>query len=223
MGSWHVLDEGEGFKVKRIVVSPGPAVPIRPTSTAPSTGSWWPGRRPARSMEETVVARARARAVDIAIRQPHRIANQEGRDPGDHRGAARRLHGRGRHRAPRGRLRAGRPDRQLEVWGREASLRSRHPGVGRWVGPPRRPSHPGAGRSLRELGAGGPDPSTVRRGGPTHRPTRSTLAPSSPGWGWASALVSAARRLARRRSPTVAEVRRRAAPEPRSPWAWCWD
>jgi len=101
------------------------------------------------------------------------------------------------------------------------------PGVVRWVGPPRRTSHPGAGRSLRSLvarwrslGAGGPDPSTVRRGGPTHRPTRITLAPSSPvGWG-----VCARQRCALTRSTPLTTVVEEVAQQPsRNLATRCWD
>ena len=37
-GSWHILDEGDGYKVKRIVVNPHAACPTSTTTTAPSTG-----------------------------------------------------------------------------------------------------------------------------------------------------------------------------------------
>jgi mannose-6-phosphate isomerase-like protein (cupin superfamily) len=39
-GSWHVLDVGAGYKVKRITVSPHSRLSCRRTCTVPSTG-WW--------------------------------------------------------------------------------------------------------------------------------------------------------------------------------------
>ena len=74
-GSWHVLDEGEGFKVKRIVVDPGRRlsyqrhefraehwVVVSGTATctvADRIGVYEPGD-----------------AVDIALGEAHRIANE---------------------------------------------------------------------------------------------------------------------------------------------------
>lgn len=73
-GEWQVLDEGEGFKVKRIVVRPGHRlsyqthehraeswVVVRGTCTAVIDG-------------ETVVARA-GESVFVELGQPHRITN----------------------------------------------------------------------------------------------------------------------------------------------------
>jgi len=74
-GSWHVLDEGEGFKVKRIVVDPGRRLSYQRhefraehwvvvSGTATCTvgdriGVYEPGD-----------------AVDIALGEAHRIANE---------------------------------------------------------------------------------------------------------------------------------------------------
>ena len=46
-GSWHVLDEGEGYKVKRLEVKPGKRLSYQTHSTAPSSGSSWRASRPA--------------------------------------------------------------------------------------------------------------------------------------------------------------------------------
>ena len=73
-GSWHVLDEGDGFKVKRIVVDPGSRlsyqthehraehwVVVRGTATCVIDG-------------DTVVART-GDSVFVEVGQAHRITN----------------------------------------------------------------------------------------------------------------------------------------------------
>ena len=74
-GSWHVLDEGEGFKVKRLVVSPGSRLSLQ---THEFRAEHWvvvAGTATCTVGDETVVL-APGETVDIAIGQAHRIANQ---------------------------------------------------------------------------------------------------------------------------------------------------
>jgi mannose-6-phosphate isomerase len=78
-GSWHVLDEGDGYKVKRIVVDPGRRLSYQ-----------WHERRAEHwvvvsgtatcTVGEEVVVLPPGGTVDIEVGQPHRIAN-EGAEP----------------------------------------------------------------------------------------------------------------------------------------------
>jgi mannose-6-phosphate isomerase len=73
-GSWHVIDEGDGFKVKRIVVEPRSRLSYQ---THEHRAEHWvvvAGEATCLIDGETVVA-GPGDCVDIALRQPHRIAN----------------------------------------------------------------------------------------------------------------------------------------------------
>ena len=74
-GSWHVLDEAEGFKVKRIVVSPGSRLSLQKHEFRAEHWFVVAGTATCTVGEDTVVL-APGDAVDIAIGQAHRIANQ---------------------------------------------------------------------------------------------------------------------------------------------------
>ena len=103
-GSWHVLDEGEGYKVKRIVVTPASRLSLQQHEFRAEHWVVVAGTATCTVDEETVVL-ATGEAVDIEVGQAHRIANL-----GDEelviievqRGS---YTGRGRHRPARGRLR----------------------------------------------------------------------------------------------------------------------
>ena len=73
-GSWHILDEGDGFKVKRIVVTPGSRLSYQ---THEHRAEHWvvaAGRATCTVDGETVVVGV-GECVDIALGQPHRIGN----------------------------------------------------------------------------------------------------------------------------------------------------
>lgn len=73
-GSWHILDEGEGFKVKRIEVSPHSRLSYQ---THEHRAEHWiitAGTCTAVVDGETVVAGV-GECVEIAIGQAHRITN----------------------------------------------------------------------------------------------------------------------------------------------------
>jgi mannose-6-phosphate isomerase len=75
-GSWHILDEGDGFKVKRIVVKPHCRLSYQ---THAHRAEHWvvvSGKATCVVDGETVVA-GPGDCVDIALGQPHRIANDE--------------------------------------------------------------------------------------------------------------------------------------------------
>jgi len=74
-GSWHVLDEGDGFKVKRIVVDPGSRLSYQRHEfraehwvVVSGTASCTVDGRP--------VVLGPGDAVDIKIGEAHRIANE---------------------------------------------------------------------------------------------------------------------------------------------------
>lgn len=74
-GSWHVLDEGDGFKVKRIVVEPHQRLSYQ---THEHRAEHWvivSGTATCIVDGETIVAGPGA-SVDIALGQAHRICNQ---------------------------------------------------------------------------------------------------------------------------------------------------
>ena len=106
-GSWQVLDEGDGFKVKRIVVEPGCRLSYQ---THEHRAEHWT----VVSGVATCVVDGEVRvlhvadSVNVAIGEPHRITNEHDEPLDHHRGAARHLHRRGRHLPARGRLRARR-------------------------------------------------------------------------------------------------------------------
>ena len=105
-GSWHILDEGEGYKVKRLVVDPGCRLSYQRHELRAEHWIVVAGTATCTLDGEAVVL-APGETVDVEVGQAHRIANE-----GDEalviievqRGL---LHRRGRHRADRGRLRKG--------------------------------------------------------------------------------------------------------------------
>ena len=106
-GSWHVIDEGDGYKVKRIhvnaraaVVLPDPRAPLRALGRHLRYGDLRRRRRDGRRGTGPLGRRRPGRGPP-----DHEHARRGARD---HRGPARRLHRRGRHLPARGRLRAQR-------------------------------------------------------------------------------------------------------------------
>jgi mannose-6-phosphate isomerase-like protein (cupin superfamily) len=73
-GSWHVLDEAEGFKVKRIEVSPGSRLSLQKHEFRAEHWIVVAGTATCTVGDDTVVL-APGQAVDIEIGQAHRIAN----------------------------------------------------------------------------------------------------------------------------------------------------
>lgn len=73
-GTWTILDEGDGFKVKRIEVKPHARLSYQ--THEHRAEHWVVVAGVASSVIDgvTVVTRA-GESVDIAIRQPHRIVN----------------------------------------------------------------------------------------------------------------------------------------------------
>jgi mannose-6-phosphate isomerase len=74
-GSWHVLDEGDGFKVKRIVVDPGCRLSYQRHEQRVEHWFVVAGTATCTIDGETVVLAA-GQATDVDIGQAHRIANQ---------------------------------------------------------------------------------------------------------------------------------------------------
>jgi mannose-6-phosphate isomerase len=75
-GSWHVIDEGEGFKVKRIVVRPQSRLSYQRHEHRAEHWVVVTGKATCVIDGETVVV-GPGEAVDVAIRQAHRIWNAE--------------------------------------------------------------------------------------------------------------------------------------------------
>jgi mannose-6-phosphate isomerase len=73
-GSWHVLDEAEGYKVKRIVVSPGSRLSLQKHERRAEHWVVVTGTATCRVGDDTLVL-GPGEAVDIEIGQAHRIAN----------------------------------------------------------------------------------------------------------------------------------------------------
>ncbi len=73
-GSFHVLDEGQGFKVKRIVVSPGGRLSLQ---SHKHRGEHWTVVTGVATVTvgETVVELGRAQSIDIAQGEKHRLEN----------------------------------------------------------------------------------------------------------------------------------------------------
>lgn len=74
-GSWHVLDEGEGYKVKRIHVDPGQRLSYQ---THEHRAEHWfvvSGTATCTINDETRVAEA-GTSLDIGLQDAHRISNQ---------------------------------------------------------------------------------------------------------------------------------------------------
>jgi mannose-6-phosphate isomerase len=74
-GSWHVLDEGEGFKVKRIVVHPGSRLSLQRHELRAEHWVVVSGRATCTVGSESVTLHL-GDAVDVEIGQAHRIANE---------------------------------------------------------------------------------------------------------------------------------------------------
>ncbi|MDH2413358.1 phosphomannose isomerase type II C-terminal cupin domain [Nocardioides sp. CER19] len=75
-GSWQVLDEGEGFKVKRITVTPGSRLSYQ---THEHRAEHWvvaAGRATCVIDGETVVADT-GQCIDVPLGVPHRIGNAD--------------------------------------------------------------------------------------------------------------------------------------------------
>ena len=97
-GSFHVLDEGKGFKVKRIVVTPGGRLSLQ---SHKHRGEHWTvvSGTATVTVGDKVVTLTRSQSVDIPQGR-QAPARKSSPGPGrDHRGAVRRLSRRGRHRA----------------------------------------------------------------------------------------------------------------------------
>jgi mannose-6-phosphate isomerase len=75
-GSWHVLDEGAGFKVKRIVVLPHQRLSYQ---THEHRAEHWVvvSGKATCVIDGTEVLLGPGESVDVAIGQPHRICNAE--------------------------------------------------------------------------------------------------------------------------------------------------
>jgi mannose-6-phosphate isomerase len=78
-GAWHVLDEGPGYKVKRIDVLPGARLSYQ--LHRHRSEHWTVVRGTATCVvdDETVVLRA-GESLDVSLGAPHRIANTEDGD-----------------------------------------------------------------------------------------------------------------------------------------------
>jgi mannose-6-phosphate isomerase len=74
-GSWHVLDEGEGYKVKRIVVDPGCRLSYQRHELRAEHWIVVAGTATCTLDGENLV-RAPGETVDVEVGQAHRIANQ---------------------------------------------------------------------------------------------------------------------------------------------------
>jgi mannose-6-phosphate isomerase len=73
-GSWHVLDEGEGFKVKRIVVNPASRLSLQRHEHRAEHWVVVSGTATCTVGADTVTL-APGDTVDVEIGQAHRIAN----------------------------------------------------------------------------------------------------------------------------------------------------
>jgi len=74
-GSWHVLDEGEGYKVKRIVVEPGRRLSYQRHERRAEHWFVVSGTATCTLDGETVVV-SPGETVDVPVGQAHRIANE---------------------------------------------------------------------------------------------------------------------------------------------------
>ena len=77
-GSWEILDEGDGFKVKRIVVNAGCRLSYQTHEHRAEHWTVVVGRATCLVDGETVVATP-GQSVDIGIGQAHRITNDDQR------------------------------------------------------------------------------------------------------------------------------------------------
>ena len=78
-GAWYVLDEGPGYKVKRIEVTPGQRLSYQTHRHRSEHWTVVQGTATCTLDGETVVL-ATGGSVEIAVGTPHRIANQHSED-----------------------------------------------------------------------------------------------------------------------------------------------
>ncbi len=104
-GSWHVIDVGYGYKIKRIHVQPGKRLSLQKHQHRSEHWVVVFGIATATIDDQTVTA-GPGDSVDVPVGATAPTGQRRERGAGDRRGAARALHGRGRHHPDRGRLRA---------------------------------------------------------------------------------------------------------------------
>jgi mannose-6-phosphate isomerase len=74
-GSWHVLDEADGYKVKRIVVTPGARLSLQRHEHRAE--HWFVVRGTATcTVGDATAVLVSGESIDVAVGQAHRIANQ---------------------------------------------------------------------------------------------------------------------------------------------------
>lgn len=78
-GSWHTIDQGEGYKVKRIHVLPGERLSYQVHAHRSEHWVVILGVATCIVGDRTVVARA-GESVDVAVGEAHRIMNQHGEE-----------------------------------------------------------------------------------------------------------------------------------------------
>ena len=146
-GAYTVLEEGPGFKIKRIEVKPGAALSLQLHHRR--SEHWVVVRGIARVTRGDDVFDLRANeSTFIPVETRHRLENPRHRAARDHRGAVRRLPRRGRHRPLRRQVRP-----------RASIARTRRPLID-WLdrGPPEPPTaraparHRDAGQDQRDAG-----------------------------------------------------------------------
>ncbi len=74
-GSWHILDEADGYKVKRIVVTPGSRLSLQKHEHRAEHWFVVEGTATCTVGDDDAVVLRPGDAVDIAIGQAHRIGN----------------------------------------------------------------------------------------------------------------------------------------------------
>ena len=95
-GTFFILDEGAGFKVKRIAVNPGGRLSLQ---SHKHRGEHWTVVTGIATVTvgDTVQDLSRAQHIDIPQGREAPAGKPHGRPGGNHRGAVRRLSRRGRH------------------------------------------------------------------------------------------------------------------------------
>ncbi|TIC79450.1 phosphomannose isomerase type II C-terminal cupin domain [Nocardioides sp. GY 10127] len=73
-GTWHVLDEGDGFKIKRIEVNPGQRLSYQTHEHRAEVWTIAKGTCTAIVDGEEVIVRA-GESITVDVQQPHRITN----------------------------------------------------------------------------------------------------------------------------------------------------
>ena len=104
------IEEGRGYKVKRLVVEPGSRLSLQRHRYRAEHWVWWPALRASSSAGARGGFGSGGRST---CREAHGTGSRirAGSTRGDHRGSARPVPGRGRHHPARGRLRTGRSRR----------------------------------------------------------------------------------------------------------------